>query len=361
MAVVARRGGLPLRGEAWAWMATGILLTATFVVRDASALHALSFLAAAAAFALPALRGGKPWIRGSGVGDPVEAVAGAMLYSGLGILRLLVYRASRHPDDQEGEIRGVAGTAAARGAARGRKLRGVLVGGGLAIPLLLVFGALFMSADAIFAEMITGAMGALDPELLASHLLLTAVLGWLASGYLVGLLSGTRLRDALPVGLPRPALGIAEVGTVLVLVDLLFGAFVLVQLRYLFGGSGVVQLTPGLTYAEYAREGFTQLVLATALVLPSLLVGDWLLRGAPPRARRTFRLLGGLQLTLLVVIIASAISASGSTRRLTASPAPASMGLSSWHGLPSWPSGSPSPSSGRGATASPPWRWSPST
>ncbi len=308
---VARRGGLRLSGEALGWMAAGILLAGTFLLRDSPALHAMAFLAAAAAFAWPALRGGAPWLQGSGIGDQMEAVAGAILHAGLGALRLLAGLTGGErgvsPGAYSGDLQGIAAREAARGAARGRVVRGVLAGGVLALPLLLVFGALFMSADAVFAGMITGALGTLDPERVTSHVMMTATVGWLASGYLAGLLSGTRLRGALPTALPRPTLGIAEVGTILVLLDLLFGAFVLVQLRYLFGGSAVVEPTPGLTYAEYAREGFTQLVLATALVLPTLLLADWLLRGASPRGQRLFRLLGGLQLALLLVIVASAV------------------------------------------------------
>jgi len=100
--------------------------------------------------------------------------------------------------------------------------------------------------------------------------------------------------------------GIVEIGIALLLVDLLFAAFVGVQFRYLFGGSGMVEVTPGLTYAEYVREGFGQLALACALVLPSLLAADWLLDARGRRDSLVFRVLGGLLLLLLVVIIASA-------------------------------------------------------
>jgi len=308
MGVVARRGGIHLSGEALAWMATSILLGATFVFRGAPPLHGVAFLAAAAALSMPGLRAGGGWIRGSGIADQAEAIAGAVLHSGLGILRLLVDRPGRAAFLPPGVgAGGDGGGTWGGGEPRRRPVLGVVQGVLLALPLLLVFSALFMSADAVFAKLVTRAMGTLDPELLASHLLVTAVLGWLASGYLAGFLSGTRLREWIPAGVPRPTLGIVEVGTVLALLDLLFAAFVLVQLRYLFGGSGVVELTPGLTYAAYAREGFVQLVLATALVLPTLLLADWLLQEAVPRAQRAFRLLGGLQLLLLLVIIASAI------------------------------------------------------
>ena len=50
-------------------------------------------------------------------------------------------------------------------------------------------------------------------------------------------------------------------------VNLLFAAFVAVQLTALFGGDAWVLKTAGLTYAEYARQGFFQLVIVSVFVL----------------------------------------------------------------------------------------------
>jgi hypothetical protein len=150
-------------------------------------------------------------------------------------------------------------------------VRGLL----LAIPFLFVFGALFTSADRVFAGLVTDVVD-LDYEEIARHLFLSIVLTWLACGYLTGFLTGTR-----PVRLPDA-----------------FGARPRV---------GIVEVTPGLTYAEYVREGFEQLALACALVLPSLLAADWLLQARRRRDTVVFRVLGGLLLLLLVVIIASAL------------------------------------------------------
>ena len=41
----------------------------------------------------------------------------------------------------------------------------------------------------------------------------------------------------------------------------------IVQLRYLFGGAALVHVTAGLTYAQYARRGFFELVTVAALLL----------------------------------------------------------------------------------------------
>ena len=102
------------------------------------------------------------------------------------------------------------------------------------------------------------------------------------------------------------ALGIIEVGVPLGLLNLLFLVFVAVQFGYFFGGAASVSLTPGLTYSEYARRGFFELVAVSALVLPLLLFAHWVLVKEDPKAERTFRWLAGFQLVMLAVIMASA-------------------------------------------------------
>jgi hypothetical protein len=62
-----------------------------------------------------------------------------------------------------------------------------------------------------------------------------------------------------------------------------------------------------LTYAEYARRGFFELVTVSALVLPLLLLTDWLLRRVRPPEEWVFRALAGLLLLLLLMVMASAL------------------------------------------------------
>jgi len=80
-----------------------------------------------------------------------------------------------------------------------------------------------------------------------------------------------------------------------------------VQVRYLFGGSALVQATTGLTYSEYARRGFFELVTVAALVLPFLLFVHWLLRPDDAQGFRFFQWLAGIQIALLFIIMASAL------------------------------------------------------
>jgi hypothetical protein len=291
---VSHRAGLVLGREARVSIAVGLVLGCAIVFRAAPALQVLAFLGAAAAFAFPTLHAGGPWLRSSGVGEQMEALAGAAGHAALGALRLVVEGFSRGP------------SAVAGGDTRWRSTAGVLRGLLLALPFLLVFGALFMSADRVFARLVTDFVS-VDLEEVVSHVVPIGVFTWLACGFLTGLLTGTRPSWLREKPLPRPSIGILEAGTMLCLIDLLFAAFVAVQFRYLFGGADLVEITPGLTYAEYTREGFAQLAAASALVLPSLLALDWLLRRERRRDEWVFRTLGGLQILLLLVIVASAL------------------------------------------------------
>lgn len=299
--VSSRRAGLALSREARISMGAGIAFAAAIVLRGSEPLRFVAFLAAAVAFALPALQAGAAWLRRSGVSRHLEAVAGAGASAAAGSFRLIGAAvrsgssSGRRTADAGGPVQKLRRPAWA-------VLRGLL----LALPFLLLFGALFMSADRMFADLVTNVIR-FDLGEIASHLVVTAALTWLACGYLTGFVTGTR-----PVDLPvasgvRPRIGIVEIGIALALIDLLFSVFVAVQFRYLFGGSGLVEVTPGLTYSEYVRQGFGQLALACALVIPSLLAADWLLDDRRRRDTVVFRALGGLLLLLLMLIIASAL------------------------------------------------------
>ena len=272
----------------------GVIFAIGLVWRGSPVLRGLSFLSAATAFSLPALQAGGRWLRGSEITDVLEAVGGSAIHSAFGTIRLFGDRKWEAADPR---IASGPGRALA-----GKVLRGAF----LAAPLIVVFGGLFMSADRVFSTIVTDVVR-IDLDALISHLIGITAVAWLTAGYLGGFLTGTRIRVPGGSDTPGPALGIVEVATALALLDLLFLGFVVVQLRYLFGGATLVEVTPGLTYAEYARQGFFQLVAATALVLPWLLAADWLLRGETGRGRLIFAVLGATQLSLLLVIVASAL------------------------------------------------------
>jgi hypothetical protein len=186
-----------------------------------------------------------------------------------------------------------------------RRARAVALGLVMAFPLLFVFGGLLMAADAVFDRMVTTAFD-VDFANLLSHAALAAFFAWIVIGFSSLVLKLNRpLLSSLNI--EKPGLGTLEIAVPLILLNLLFLVFVVVQLRYLFGDASLVQVTVDLTYSEYARRGFFELVTVTALALPLLLVADWVLAGGDRRSVRTFRILGGVFLVLLFVIMASAV------------------------------------------------------
>jgi Domain of unknown function (DUF4173) len=289
-AVVAiRRGHLQVTGEG-RWLVPVAMLFAVCVAwRDSAALAALNLLAFVVAASLALLRARTGRLRLAGVSEYVLGGLYAGALSSAGPVPVVA--------------REVEWQRVARGRWRAPALavaRGVL----LAAPLLLLFGALFAAADAVFQSLLSDFFG-FDVAEALGHLFLTLALAWISAGALwVSLLA--QGRDNLAVRRPDfLSIGIGEVGTVLGLLDLLFLGFVAVQVRYLFGGADRVVSTAGLTYAEYARRGFFELVTVTALALPALLLAHWLLRAGD--RERVFRVLAGALVALLFVIMASAM------------------------------------------------------
>ena len=119
-----------------------------------------------------------------------------------------------------------------------------------------------------------------------------------------GLVLATGVADT-PARSPLLRIGRTEWLLALGALNLLFAAFVAVQLAVLFGGDGYVLKTAGVTYAEYAREGFAQLVVVGVLTLAVVAAAlRWARTGADARLLRA--LLASL-CALTLVVLASAL------------------------------------------------------
>jgi hypothetical protein len=297
-----RRAALAPDGGRAGWLVIGVAFAAGLAWRDAPPLKLLALGCATLTFALAAHRLAAPGVRRAGVLRYAGVLALGALHAWTAAALALVDATRLVPRAGAGRPGGWRSPAAvARGLA-------------VAAPLVAVFAALLMSADAVFAELMANVLR-FEFERIASHVVLFSILAWLATGYLRGFLTGTELpplrslweEGALPGVMPkRPTLAITDVATALAALDLLFLVFVIVQFRYLFGGDVLVQVTPDLTYAEYARRGFFELVVVAFLVVPVLLAADWLLARRSRRDDFVFRSLAGVQIGLVLAIAASA-------------------------------------------------------
>ncbi len=269
-----------------------LALAAAWVWRDNAMLRFLDALALILVFALLPLARVADCRTALGrltVAQLLRALAGL---AGRGVSGLLptVLEAERESRDSK----------ARRTLPLGALARGLMI----AVPTGAVFGTLLGSADPVFGDAMRRIV-AVDPEVLIGHVLGVTLAAWIAAAILRGLLPAAV--DYLS-GTSRPpsrGLGAIEIGLTLGVVDLLFAGFIAWQVPYFFGGTDWVQRTMGVTLAEYARRGFFELVVVTALVLPLLLLLNTRLTPDDPRARRCYRWLAGIQVALLLAIIGS--------------------------------------------------------
>jgi hypothetical protein len=284
---LARWRGAPLTGGRRWMIPTLVLFSALIVWRDSRVLVALDLFAILVALSLGALRSPRP-VHRAGLTDYVVGLAHASAAAGSRAATMM------QEDIEWKELPRVEGSRHAVAVGRGLML---------AAPLLFVFGALFVAADSVFQDYVQAAVP--NPSNLLLHLALIAVFAWVSAGLIREYLVKSEPVDASVE--PWFRLGGTEMTVVLALLDLLFLAFVLVQLRYLFGGASLVEERTQLTYAQYARHGFFELVTVAALVLPLLLVVDWVRRRDNPRRDRVFQVLAGALILLLFVVMASAL------------------------------------------------------
>jgi len=286
-ATVALRRRAELDAAGRAWIPLALLMTALMTWRDSPTLKALDLAALCVVLGLAMHRAGGGRVRDGGVLRYARALGMAVVDAATGGPAIV-------SNMKWNEVGGGRGARYALPVARGAAL---------AVPVLGIFTALLVSADARFARLVEGTLR-LDGGELMGHALMTGVVTWVAAGILRAL-AGDELpaRERTRTG-PTLSLGMVETGMVLGLVNFLFLAFVIVQLPYLFGAA---PRGGALGYAEYARRGFFELVWVAGLVLPLLLAFHHLLRRDHARNERVFRWLAGAQVALLFVIIASAM------------------------------------------------------
>ncbi len=170
---------------------------------------------------------------------------------------------------------------------------------------LVVFGALFASADALVAEW----FGAVVPDLARETFALrafvaVAVAGTvLAAAYLA--LNPPRVdSDGSRTGaVARRYEWLVPVGVVVAV----FAVFLAAQATVAFGGHDYLRRTTGLTYAEYVHEGFAQLTVATALTLLVIWAAGRKASRETAADRRWLRLALGVLCVETLVVVASAL------------------------------------------------------
>jgi hypothetical protein len=287
---IVGRSGRSLSRESGIWLAVAVLFAAGLSWRDADMLYFFDVLAMLSALVLLAMSldavpvGGLALAR---IRDLIVAAWGTGLDVATGAVPLLA---------RDAEL-----NAAIRPSAQSKSGR---VGKALAItiPILLVFTLLLANADPLFGSFFR--LPAIQFDVLFSHVAIAGFFAWVVAGWLRRSLLARAA--AAPAAAFPLTLGVTDVTLALGALNLLFAAFVAAQIGWLFGGQSLVLRTTGLTYAEYARRGFFELMWVAGLMLPVLLGAQALIPASDARALRFYRRLAGVLLVLLGAIMVSA-------------------------------------------------------
>jgi hypothetical protein len=289
---LARRHDRALSAERIGWLAVALVFAAGLAWRDAGILLFFDLLAMLVALGLLAMSFGAmpvPGLALARVRDLVRAAFGTGLEVATGAVPLVLRDAELH--------------AAPRPASAGR-LGSIARALGITAPLLLVFTLLLTRADPIFGSFFR--LPDVELDVVLSHIVIAGFFGWVTAGWLRrALLVRPGELDTAPLPLPF-ALNATDVTLALGALNVLFAAFVVVQIGWLFGGEALVLRTTGLGYAEYARRGFFELTGVAALLLPVLLAAQALIPAPDARTIRRFRRLALSLVALLGVMLVSA-------------------------------------------------------
>jgi Domain of unknown function (DUF4173) len=202
-----------------------------------------------------------------------------------------------------------------RGLRRGTPvIRGLL----LAVPVVGLFTILLASADAVFGRGLEDVLNqSIELDQVTERALFALGAAWLVGGVLALTVGAYRVPggdtatdQATPAGWipadgPAPPgatgrRGTTEALTILAAVNVLFAIFAGVQVVFLFGGASTLAAI-GMTYSDYARQGYFQLV-AVVCFAGLLLVGAHLVVGRT----RAFLASSLMLVGLTGVILASA-------------------------------------------------------
>ncbi len=220
-----------------------------------------------------------------------------------------------------------------------KKLRSVVRGVIIAIPFLIIFILLLSSADQVF-QAYANKFIKIDLDL---RIILRVLKVLLASYLFLGIFSkitenkkseeikgssqrleptsekleDVKLENTEPEKIKsaenkikeNKSSNFIESSTVLVLIELLFLSFIIIQFFYLFGGKDYVWgIEEYITYSEYAKKGFYELICVSIISFLLIFVIDESGKRETLKEKKVFKILGTILVLEISVIIYSAFT-----------------------------------------------------
>src|SRR5919199_5560393 len=210
LAVLLRLARAPLH-QGRRWMAAPLLVFgALFAWHDSPLLVAANLLALAAAVSMGALRRTRPRLTAAAISDYCSGLVAAGCSALAGAAPLLM------SDIRWNELARPARSPKVAAAARGLAI---------GAPLLLLFGGLFVAADAVFKQLLSDAVPTVDASTVG-RVVIVVVVAWLSGGLLRDLLAAREERRVVPADAFEPfkvsaRLGAVELNVALAILDIL--------------------------------------------------------------------------------------------------------------------------------------------
>jgi hypothetical protein len=224
-----------------------------------------------------------------------EARRGSLLDTGIAEAGARALHALMHGAAGAGFIARPLVRARARLTLFGPLARGLLI----AAPIAILLAGMLAAADPVFASFF-------NLNLDFGQLILDGVFVLIGSLTVAGLLRVAAAQPVSRVNGPVWRLGSIEGLVVLAVLDAIFAAFAVAQAMAAVGAAGDTLHAAGLTYADYARSGFFELLWVAGITAIILILFSRITGLTQPNTKRAFLVLGqtGIGLTLLIVFVA---------------------------------------------------------
>lgn len=188
----------------------------------------------------------------------------------------------------------------------------VLIGLAISVPLLLIIFPLLSSADMVFGRFFDKLFKIFENVSLGEvigKINIALVIFFLSFSYLWSLGHKERVADGVMKGIipktpeQKRCWDPVTIITMTAIVDILYVVFVAIQFAYLFGSYGLPQ---GFTYAEYARRGFSELILVSLLNIALLAVTLTYTQKGALGVNIALRILNSIMVGCTIVMLVSA-------------------------------------------------------
>ncbi len=193
-----------------------------------------------------------------------------------------------------------------RGGAKSTVAQPVIVGLLIACGMLVIVMPLLVSADAVFGDLVTRAwkeIGGMNPLDAAGKFVRVVIIAPIIFSLLYAVMRREGAAVSVGTGQSAARTNPVMMATVLIVLDVVYLAFVVVQFAYLFGNVETSSMNGG--YAAYARSGFFQLVAVAGVNLATILLVTRL-TNAEAKGWRLTQACSLLLVGLTYVILASA-------------------------------------------------------